>query len=274
MKLLFVKIFWSLALVADVLICCFTNIVNEPVDFWIPVILLPVLFCGLFLCLIVFLFIAGLFVNKKKSQETPNRFFKFMLERSCDLLLWFIGVKTVVIGEEIIPNDRRFYLVSNHISNIDPIATLVHLAKYNVAFVSKPENFKIPIAGSLIHKCGYLPIDRFSPRNSMKTLHKCVDLIKNDVTSVGIYPEGRRSFSGVLLEFKDGVFYVAKKAECPIVVMTVNYEKSKLRFFPFARTTAILKYITVIEPEEFEKMTTHELSDKVRQMMLDDGDKY
>ena len=63
MKLLFVKIFWSLALVADVLICCFTNIVNEPVDFWIPVILLPVLFCGLFLCLIVFLFIAGLFVK-------------------------------------------------------------------------------------------------------------------------------------------------------------------------------------------------------------------
>ena len=56
--------------------------------------------------------------------------------------------------------------------------------------------------------------------------------------------------------------------------MTVRYKKSKCRIFPFAYTKTILNYITVIEPEVFEDMSTHELSDKVRAIMQEDADKY
>lgn len=271
---MFVKIYWAVALIADVLISVFSGIITEAADLWIPIVLLPVIFFILFAVHIILCVILGLFVNQKKPLERPNRAFKWWLEKSVDMVLCVMRVKTVVKGEELIPKDRRFYLVSNHLSNLDPLVALVQLANYDVAFVSKPENFMIPAAGALMHMSGYLPIDRFSPRSSMKTLHKCVDYIKNDITSVGIYPEGRRSFSGVLLEFKDGVFYVAKKAECPVVVMTVRYEKSKFRLYPFGYTKATLNYIAVIEPEEFKGMTTHELSDKVRAIMLADGEKY
>lgn len=269
-----VKIYWAVALAADVLISVFSGIVTDTADFWIPIVLLPLIFYCLCAANVLFCALTEPFVNKKKPRERPNRFFKRLLEETADMVMWVLRMKTVVEGEEIIPEDRRFYLVSNHISNFDPILTLINLSKYDVTFVSKPENFKLPVAGPLIHMCGYLPIDRSSPRSSMKTLHKCVDYIKNDIASVAIYPEGKRSLSGVLLEFKDGVFYVAKKAECPVVVMTVRYEKSKCRIYPFGYTKAILKYVRVLEPEEFANMSTHELSDKVREIMLSDGEKY
>lgn len=260
---MFVKFYGVVAAIIDVLLCVFCDIVKTPWHIVFPIILLPLFFLALFAAHILLCFVLSLFINKKKAVERPDKFFKFLLDKTVEFALFVLRYEVVESGKEIVPEDRRFLLVSNHLSAFDPISTIPSVQKYGVVFVSKPENFKIPVAGGLMHKCGFLPIDRESPRNSMRTLHKCVDIIKNGAASVCIYPEGHRSETGELQEFKDGVFYVAKKANCPVVVMTVRYKKR-----PLWGKKVFLDYKAVIEPETFKEKNTHAIAEEVREIML------
>lgn len=59
----------------------------------------------------------------------------------------------------------------------------------NLAFVSKAENFQIPIFGRIIRRCCFMAIDRENPRNALLTIEKAAKLIASDEVSIGIYPE-------------------------------------------------------------------------------------
>lgn len=266
---MFIKIYAVLAAVAELFIVLFTDSISGLKDFWIPVLMFVGIFLGLLAFHMIALLIMSFFIDKNKPCEKPNRFCKFMVDHTVEAVLTVARVKVVVSGIEKIPTDRRFLLVSNHRSNLDPMICLVKFMNYGLAFVSKPENFKIVIAGAFTHKCCYLPIDRENARNAMKTLHKATDFVKNDICSVGIYPEGTRSKTGEMLEFKDGVFYIAKKAACPIVVVTVENTEKIAKNFPFKRTVVKLDVLDCIEPESFADKTTHAISDEVKAKMLE-----
>ena len=184
--------------------------------------------------------------------------------------MFFARVNLEINGIDKIPEDKRFLMVSNHLSNFDPLVSIVAFKKFGIIFVSKPENFKLPFVSQFIHKSGFLAIDRENPRNAMKTIHKATDYVKEDIGSVCIYPEGTRSKSGELLEFKDGVFYVCKKALCPVVVTTVKNTQKIAKNSPFKKTNVIINVLDVIYPESFAECSTHELSERVRDMMKED----
>ncbi len=266
---MFVKLYAVLAVLIETLIALFGGVIDSWYDFWIPIVLFLGIFIGLFAIHIVLLFVISLFVNKNKPCERPVRFFKFLVNYTAEILLNFARVKTVATGLEKIPTDRRFLLVSNHRSNFDPFPVIVKLKDCGLMFVSKPENFKIPIAGAFAHKCCYLPIDRENARKAMRTIRKATDFVKEDIASVAIYPEGTRSKTGELLEFKDGVFYIAKKSNCPIVVLTVENTEKISQNFPFRGTTLHMEVLEVLEPESFADKTTHEISEQVRSIMLE-----
>ncbi len=266
---MFLKIYFVLALLTETLICLCTDILSGWVDFWIPIVLFLSIFLGLSALHILFSLVVSWFFNKKKLCDRPNKFCRFWVYVTVELMLDFARVKVEVKGAEKIPTDKRFLLVSNHRSNLDPMINIVHLYKNEIAYISKPENFKIPAAGPFIHKCCFLPIDRENARNAMKTIHRATDFVKNDITSVGVYPEGTRSKTGELLEFKDGVFYICKKAPCPLVVTTVKNTEKIGKNFPFNRTVVYLDVLDVLYPEDFSDSSTHDLSKKVRNMMLE-----
>ena len=73
-------------------------------------------------------------------------------------------------GIDKIPKDGRFLFVSNHRSIFDPILTWYVLKDYDLAFILKAENFRIPIFGRIIRKCCFMAIDRENPRNASKPL--------------------------------------------------------------------------------------------------------
>lgn len=101
--------------------------------------------------------------------------------------------------------------VGNHRSNFDPIIEWLVLKPWDIAFISKGENFKIPFFGRIIRKCCFMPIDRENPRKALRTINKASDLLQSGEVSIGVYPEGTRSKTGELLPFHDGVFHIAKR---------------------------------------------------------------
>lgn len=224
---------------------------------------------GLFFAYILLLIVSALFVSRKKEYGTNNRYYRFLLNSSTAIGLPILGVKVILTGEEKIPKDKRFLLVSNHRSCYDPIVTWRALAKYDVAFISKASNFKVPVWGQLIKNCAFLPIDRSSPRRSMETLNKAAELIKNDVVSFGIYPEGTRSHTDEMLPFHNGIFVAAEKTKVPIVVMAVRNTDIIHKRVVFRRTKAYLDVIDVITPERYEGLRSSEIGNIVRRDLED-----
>ncbi len=145
-------------------------------------------------------------------------------------LLSLLGIRIQVEGSQPLPAEP-FLLVSNHRSNWDPLVTMAAFNRRKISFVSKPENFKLPIAGGWMKRAGFLAIDRENPRKAIAAIHEAANLITEHGLSVGLYPEGTRNKSEELLPllpFHNGSMKIAKLAKCPLAVITVRYEKGAL----------------------------------------------
>lgn len=163
-----------------------------------------------------------------------------------------------------LPKDGRFLFVSNHRSNFDPILTWYVLKDYDLAFISKAENFRIPIFGRIIRKCCFMAIDRENPRNAIKTIEKAAGLIEKDEVSVAVYPEGTRSKECVLLPFHNGVFKIAQKANVPIVVAAIQGTEQIHKNYLRRRSDIQFEIVDMI-PSDYVKMNrTTAISDRVR----------
>ena len=147
----------------------------------------------------LFLGICVLPVSTKRDYTTHSPFYRGLLNGSTATALFVLRIRITTEGLERIPTEERPLFVCNHRSNYDPIITWYVLRAWRPAFISKTENFRIPIFGRLIRRCCFLPIDRECPRNAIGTIQKAADLLKNDTVSVVVYPEGTRSKDRVLL---------------------------------------------------------------------------
>lgn len=227
-------------------------------------ILLIVLLALLALVLLpfLFLFICGLFVNTRKQYDRDSRFFRTLLDGSTTVILWCLGVRYNIIGEEKFPADGNFLFISNHRSNYDPIVQWTVFKRYKLSFISKKENFKIPMYGRIIHRCCFMPIDRKSPRKAMETVNRAARLLTETENSVGVYPEGRRSKECHLLPFHSGVLKVAQKAGKPIVVSTIEGTENIFRNIKRLRkTTVTIKILETIDAGRVKSEKTSELSE-------------
>ena len=223
---------------------------------------------AVFLLYCIVLVVSTLFVNTDREYDKPSPYFRFLLNSSTFIGLHILRVKLHVEGIELVPRDQRFLLVSNHRSNYDPIVTWLVLHDRDMAFITKPDNFKVPFWGRIIRKCAFMGIDRSSARESIKTVNRAAEKMKNGYVSVGVYPEGTRSHDMTLLPFHTGVFRIAQKADAPVVVMTVRGTEDIHRRYIKRRTHVYIHFIEVIPKEEVHSLSTAEMSDRVRNEFL------
>lgn len=230
--------------------------------FWLLIVFLS-------LCVLAILLLAAcaLLVDKNRTYSTDSTFYRFLLDQATAFAVKLLRIHVHATGLERIPEHGRFLLVGNHRSNFDPILTWYVLKKETLAFISKPENFRIPIFGRIICKCCFLPIDREDPRNAVKTIHAAAELLKTDTVSIGVYPEGTRSKTGQLLPFHNGVFKIAQKANVPIVVAIQGTEQIHKNIFR-RRSNVQLTIADVISAEEVMASQTAELGQQVKNMLL------
>ena len=212
--------------------------------------------------------ITPMFISKKvMTYDHNSKFYRWLLNSSTGIAMKILRVKIRTTGFDKIP-DGRFLLVCNHRSNFDPIISWYALRKYEPAFISKPENFNVFLYGRIIRKCCFLPIDRTSPRNSMKTILDAVDLIKRDEVSIVVYPEGTRSKRLKLLKFHAGVFKIAQKANVPIVVATIQGGETIKDRYPWRRSYIDIDVLDVFDCNKVKSNTSEQLSDDARALML------
>jgi 1-acyl-sn-glycerol-3-phosphate acyltransferase len=202
----------------------------------------------------------------KKEYHTDSRYYRFLLNSSTGIATKLIRIKLRITGLDQLP-EGRFLMVGNHRSKFDPILSWHIFAKENLSFISKPENFKVPIYGRIIHRCCFMPIDRDNPRNAIKTVKRASKLITDDVASVAVYPEGTRNYGKGLLPFHNAMFKIAQKANVPVVVMTVKGTFEIQKNFPLHKSVVNMDVVGVIPVETVKSFKTNELGDMAAEMM-------
>ena len=260
-----------LALVLAMGICAGTGGFSDFSGLWI----LPVSFLGSLLGMAVLLFLTALIasavVDTEKPQKKDDPFYRRLIYILADTVLWILRMRVHTKGLERCPKDGRFLLVCNHIHDLDPVTLLAFFKKSQLAFISKRENTTMFLVGKLMHKILCQLVNRENDREALKTILRCVELLKEDAVSVAVFPEGYTSKDGLLHPFRSGVFKIAQRAKVPIVVCTMQNTnkvfKNAIRLKP---TDVHLHLVGVILPEELQGATAVDIGSRVHEMMAND----
>ena len=126
-----------------------------------------------------------------------------------------------VIHEENLPKHGPVVFIANHQSYADILTFLYIVKNHQVAFIAKDNLEKIPFFGKWVERIRGIYIHRGDARASLATINEGVEYLKQGFSLV-IFPEGTRSRSSDMGEFKHGSFKLATKAKVPIVPVTLN----------------------------------------------------
>ena len=144
-------------------------------------------------------------------------------------LLAITGVKVKVEGLDKIARDGSYVFVSNHLSYMD---TPVALASIPVRFrfLAKRGLFQIPFLGWHLGRAGHIRVPREDARAAVKTMALAAQMIREEGISLLIFPEGGRSRTGEMRDFKEGAAFIAIKAGVPLVPVALKGTREVLPF--------------------------------------------
>jgi 1-acyl-sn-glycerol-3-phosphate acyltransferase len=184
-------------------------------------------------------------------------------------LLWIVGVKVTIEGLERIQPGGNYVFVSNHVSYMDIPVVLGNIPE-QFLFLAKAGLFKIPFLGTHLKTAGHVLVPREDPRSAIRTLNHTAALL-HEGRSTLVFPEGGRTETGELQEFKDGAAFLAIRAQIPVVPMAMIGMRSILRMhtLEFHRGPVTLR---IGEPISTAGMTTHqrgELTAALRQRIVE-----
>ncbi|HYL75249.1 MAG TPA: lysophospholipid acyltransferase family protein [Bryobacteraceae bacterium] len=167
-------------------------------------------------------FLASFFDPTKRKQNA--------IERAWGrALLAVSGVRVKVDGLEKIKEDGSYVFVSNHLSYMD---TPVALASIPVRFrfLAKRGLFQIPFMGWHLARAGHIRVPREDARAAVKTMTLAAQVVRDEGISLLIFPEGGRSRTGSMRDFKEGAAFIAIKAGVPLVPVALKGTREILPF--------------------------------------------
>ena len=228
-------------------------------------------FLGWLILLALVIFIMAWCVDMEKPQEKDSKFYRWVLHMAIQIVFPTIRWRVHTRGLELAPKCKRVMLVCNHINDIDPGVLMRYFPQYELAFISKRENEKKPVIGPFLRKLMCQSVNRENDREALKTILNCIRLLKEDVVSIGVFPEGYVSRDHKLQPFRSGVFKVAQKAQVPIVVCTLQNTYHALpNLLRMKATDMQLHLVGVIQPEDYAGMSTIDLGNRIYKMMDED----
>lgn len=172
-------------------------------------------------------------------------------------------------GLENIPQKSNFIIVANHASHLDPLLIMAAVPK-KIHCIALRRLYKIFWIGQFLRMIEALPIGSSS--------RKALELLEQN-RNVGLFPEGRVSPDGKLMDFRRGAALLAFKTGRPIVPCAVfgAYEafplKAKsLKFLPIkikiGKPIYILKEFGDVIEDVLLQEGIFKVRNAVKEMML------
>lgn len=212
------------------------------------------------------LFYRNYFFKKKISSEKRYQDLRKVVLRFNQLM----GTKIILTGLKTLPCEQSFVLTPNHQSFMDAV-TFIEVLEQKTTFVVKKEAKKYPLIGKAIGSIDGLFLNRDNLRQEIELMKKVRQSLKEENRKWIIFPEGTRSkhVDHSLNEFKAGSFKMAMSSGVDIYPVAtwgsfriLDAKENRFKQYPV--------YIHIFEPikkDEYQKMSTQELSVKVQTMI-------
>jgi 1-acyl-sn-glycerol-3-phosphate acyltransferase len=198
---------------------------------------------------------------KDKTYATARALFAVLLK--------IMGIRLTVTGREHIDRQGTYLIMGNHQSLFDifviPVAIPLTIVGVEAAY-----HFSIPLWGRMAKRWGNIPIARRNIKKAIASLEKAREVLVAG-TSIGILPEGHRTLTGEIGEFKKGPFHLALQAGADILPFAISglFEynaKSSWKLNPGPVRVTIGRPLGY---ERFKTCSVEELRDLVRRSILE-----
>ncbi len=176
---------------------------------------------------------------------------------------WLVELR----GLEKIRWGETYVMVSNHLSLLD-ILVLFRLHTH-FKWVSKIENFRIPLVGWNMSLNRYIKLIRGSRASVIRMMRDCEAALASG-NSILMFPEGTRSPNGRLRAFKTGAFELAKSTQSAILPIALDGTADALPkrgFLLRGRHAIRITVLDAIPPTEFANLSVPELTQKVHDLI-------
>jgi 1-acyl-sn-glycerol-3-phosphate acyltransferase len=122
-----------------------------------------------------------------------------------------------IIGEALVPEDGALLVVSNHLSNADPIFLELAFPRA-LFFMGKSELFRNRALAWLLRRFGGFPVARGTA--DRVALKFALSVLKQGI-ALAIYPEGGRSRTGALMPALPGAGLLALQSDTPVLPVAI-----------------------------------------------------
>lgn len=136
------------------------------------------------------------------------------------VILWALLLPVKVEGRAQLEKDQSYVFVANHQGAFDIFLIYGYLNR-NFKWMMKHQLRNMPLVGYACEKSHQIFVDKRGPKKIKATYDKARATLK-DGTSLTVFPEGSRSFTGHMGEFKRGAFALADELQLPVVPLTIN----------------------------------------------------
>ncbi len=188
-------------------------------------------------------------------SRSPSKAANRMTSWLGDVGVAVAGLEFEIAGLEHLDSVRPAIFTFNHQSYLDSVV-MAHLVRHDFVGFCKQEVANNRILGPLLKAHGTIFVDRDRADQSL-CFTQAREALRNGKSLV-IAPEGTRSATGELLEFKQGAFFMARKLGVPIVPVILHnvsdaLPKGKLLVRP---ATIQVTVLPPLWPEEIGSLKT------------------
>ncbi|MDO4715747.1 MAG: lysophospholipid acyltransferase family protein [Bacteroidales bacterium] len=134
----------------------------------------------------------------------------------CTTLLLPVHVE----GREHIKAGQSYVFVANHQGSLDIFLIYGYLGR-NFKWMMKKAIRKMPLVGFACERGQHIFVDKSGPKKIQETYEKARQTLRGG-TSLVVFAEGARTFTGRMRPFRKGAFQLAEELHLPIIPITID----------------------------------------------------
>lgn len=117
--------------------------------------------------------------------------------------------------------DRTAIFICNHVNVFDPMAVISAVPQH-MRGMELESHFHFPVYGSVIRRCGNIPIPKKRGRAELRELTARIKAAFEAGVSIVVFAEGHRTRDGHVAPFQKGIFNLARDLGMPIIPMSLT----------------------------------------------------
>ena len=173
-------------------------------------------------------------------------------------------IKTVSYGNQYLPKDGGYIMYSNHQGKYDALG-IMSVHEKPCSIVMDAERSRVILTSQFIDLVRGIRLERCNYKQQLQSIQR----IAKDAVQGKRYiyfPEGKYDRNGNhLQDFRAGSFKCAKMSKCPIVPVAIYDSHLPFDFNSFRKVITQVYFLEPIYFEEYEEMSTKEISIMVRE---------